>query len=184
VAEALVVHLNREGVYEVDGPDSFEAAGPFTLHLVNHGESVHVHLRLEGALSRAVTLDATNHHVEADSERYIHVEVTRDAVEGDPRGALEIVTGYGTKHQQIPVTVTDREQVSESVQVDESLGEPRPQDEGPTVPVATVAVLALAVAAVALTVVTIQFVDATAVVVGALGVLGSVVVALAVLFWG
>jgi len=183
VAAALVVHLNRDGVYEVDGPDSFEAAGPFTLHLVNHGESVHVHLRVDGALSRAVTLDATNHHVGADSERYIHIDTDRDTVEGDPRGALEIVTGYGATQQRIPVTLTGRKQESESVKVDESLGQPRPR-ERPTVPWATVAVLALALLAVALAVATIQFVDATPVVFGALVVVGGVVAALVVLFRG
>ena len=45
--DTLAVHVNRGGLHELEVPDVFETTGTFDLRLINHGQSVHVHLHLD-----------------------------------------------------------------------------------------------------------------------------------------
>ena len=154
MADTLPVHLNRERLHSLEVPDSFEATGTFVVDLLNHGESIHVHLHLDDALSEVASIDANNHYVEAESSRPVEVRVHGD---GSARGSLKIVSAYGTTTRYVDVTISEPEEQRREVRVDESLAEPKARTgdrtstssslvERPTLPVIALGVVALATA--------------------------------------
>jgi hypothetical protein len=155
VTDELPVDINREGLHELDVPASFEATESFDVVLVNHGESLHVHLHLDDTLSEVASIDAGNHYVEADSERRVRVDANTDALDEESlRGKLKVASGYGAQTRWIDVEMREPDPESESVRVDESLAQPQPSDpepesvvESPEIPVLALAAVALLVAA-------------------------------------
>jgi len=127
VSDALTVHVNREALHSLSVPDDFEASDSFDVVLVNHGESTHVHLHLDDALSEQAAVDAPNHHVEGDSERRVRVTRTGD---GTARGNLKLVTAYGATTRYVDVRLTEPVTADDGVEVGEELTKPQPRTEG------------------------------------------------------
>ena len=182
MVDPLPVHVNRDELHDVAVPTSFETTGTFDVRLVNHGQPLHVHLHLDDDLSAVASLDATNHYVDGESERRVTVSIRDGAT---VRGKPKVVSGYGAQTRYVDVIVTEPDEQEGSVRVDDSLAEPQPVDveqpesvlaQQPVFPVAALAIGALVVAA------AIAFaVQAFVVGLGALVVLGGVLVALYVL---
>ncbi|MFB6150593.1 MAG: hypothetical protein ABEJ40_02180 [Haloarculaceae archaeon] len=180
--DRLPVHISRQELHGLEVPDSLEVDGSFDVALVNHGTSLHVHLHLDDDLSEVATIDAANHFVDGESERAVRVRVDGDA---PVRGRLKVVSAHGAQTRYVDVTVVESEEEEESVEVDESLAQPRSQPateepsalvrvaENPELLVLGLGVVALAVAAVASLVMDNVFVLA-----GALAVLVGVLVAM------
>lgn len=184
----LPVHVNRGELHSLDVQPSFEGDGPFDVRLVNHGESLHVHVHLDDGLSRVAHVDAANHYVESESERFVRVDVNEDALSREPiRGKIKVASAYGAETRWIDVELAEPEEEDESVRVDESLSTPpttqRETEQSslarPEVPVLVLGVLALLVALTAALVL-----QETLVLVGSLVVLAGVLVALYVLSSG
>jgi hypothetical protein len=185
--DTLPVHVNREELHALDVPDAFETTGSFDLRLVNHGQSVHVHLHLDDALSEVATIDATNHFVDGQSERAVRVHVDGD----DPvRGKLKVASAYGAQTRYVDVDVVEPEETEETVTVDESLSKPQPK----TVPAESgdsltdalvdnpeVLVLGLGGVALVVAIVAALVLEEIVVVLGTLAVLAGVLVAMYVL---
>jgi hypothetical protein len=190
-ADTLPVHLNREDLHAVEVPPSFETTDSFDVELVNHGTSVHAHLHLDDDLSQAADLDAANHFVDGESRRMVRVSV--DAPEA-VSGKLKVASAYGAETRWVDVNVVEPEEEEQTVEVDESLAEPRPrdpsEDDGSDLGVGAVVaspeavVLALGVAAVFVAGVAVLVVDSTVVLLGALVVLVAVLAAMYVLVSG
>ncbi|WP_227376424.1 DUF7524 family protein [Haladaptatus halobius] len=125
----LPIHINRDGLHDIEVAQSFEADDSFTVALENHGAPVHAYVHLDDDLSRVASLEATNHYVEDGSTRNVTVTV-HDA---PASGKLKIATGYGAETAYVDVDVTEPDERSDSVQVDESLSKPkrRPADPEP-----------------------------------------------------
>lgn len=125
----LTVYINADGTNSVSAEQpTFETAGPFDVVLVNEGTPAHVHVRLDDALSRGARLEATNHYLDADSSRVVHVR-TLDG-ERPVTGTLEVVTGYGAESAAVEVTLNDPHADNPPVEVDESLAEPQSTPDG------------------------------------------------------
>ncbi|WP_159900093.1 DUF7524 family protein [Salinirussus salinus] len=177
--DELPIHISREELHAVEAPAGFETDGSFDVRLVNHGNSLHVHLHLDDRLSRVARMDATNHYVEGDSERVVRVEVAGNREE-DAFGKLKVVSAYGAQTRWVDVEVLAPEEGGGQVQVDESLGKPSPEPEPertglrdrPEVLVGAFGLLALAIAGASVAVSGSLMVTA-----GALAVFGGVVVA-------
>ena len=120
--ETLPIDLNRGGLHDVDAPTSFETDGSFAVALENHGAPVHVHLWLDDELGATAAFEASNHYVEEGSTRSVGVELR-----GDPpaSGRLKVVTGYGAESAYVDVNVTESEERSDTIPVDEDLTTPR-----------------------------------------------------------
>ena len=152
MVDPLPIHVNREQLHDLEVPPSYETSGPFDVRLVNHGAPSHVHLHLGDDLSSVATLDANNHYVDGNSERFVGVNV-RDGATG--RGKLKVASGYGAKTRYVDVVLTESDVDEQSVQVDESLAKPQPVEpasetellwERPVVPVLGLAGLAMGIA--------------------------------------
>ncbi|MFB6308092.1 MAG: hypothetical protein ABEH35_02070 [Haloarculaceae archaeon] len=177
MTEPLPVHVNRQELHSLEVPDGIEVEGSFDIDLVNHGESVHVHLHLDDALSEVATIDANNHYVQGDSRR--QVRVTVDGT-GEVHGKLKVVTAYGATTRYVDIDVVEPEEEQTEVAVDESLAQPQPTEpeessslRDSALPVLGLGALALGVAAVGALVIDSAIVSA-----GALAVLAGVLVAL------
>jgi hypothetical protein len=180
----LPVHVSREDLHSLGVPPAFETTGSFDIRLINHGESLHVHLHLDDDLSEIAELDAGNHYVEGDSERVVRVTVDTERIDGDQQlGKLKVASAYGSETRWIDITVSKPDPEANSVQVDESLATPQPRSGEPAasippaVPMVAVGVLALVVVAVA----ALLF-EGPVLFVGALVVVGGVLSALLFLF--
>lgn len=184
--DELPVHVSRDELHALEIPASFEATGPFDVVLVNHGTALHIHLHLDDALSEVAAIEAGNHYVEGESRRAVRVDVDTDRLPDDGVfGKLKVVSAYGSETRWIDLTLSPPEDSRSSVEVDESLAEPQPReaDAGvdsplrrPEIPVLALGGIALVAAVLAAVVV-----RDTLVTVGALVVLGGVLVALYVL---
>lgn len=133
---SLTVAVNRDGLHTLAVPSEFNAAGPFTIELQNHGEAAHLHLNPDDRLSRVARVGATNHYVEGDERRLIDVE-TREQSEWPAdtvRGKLKVVVGHGQQTHYVDVTL-DRSAAETEVRVDPDLAEPdsAPDTEPPPV---------------------------------------------------
>ncbi|MEF8881716.1 MAG: hypothetical protein V5A34_04220 [Halapricum sp.] len=186
MTETLPVHVNRSELHGLDVPNAVEVTGPFDVVLQNHGESVHVHLHLDDALSEVASLEANNHHVESESMRRVHVDVKGT---GPIRGKLKVVTAYGATTRYVDVVLEQPPEEKQEVTVDESLSRPQPQEtpaqnrptqssglglaERPELLVLVLGGLALVIALIAAVVL-----DNTAVLLGSLAVLAGVLVAI------
>ncbi|MFC7138876.1 hypothetical protein ACFQMA_03370 [Halosimplex aquaticum] len=188
--EPLPVHVNREQLHAVEVPDRFETDGSFDIAVINHGQSVHVHLHLDDGLSEIATIEASNHFVDGESQRAVRVTVDG---EGEATGTLKIAAAYGAETRYVTVRITEPEETQQTVEVDESLSKPQPREpesggegsglasvvERPEFVVLVLGVVALAAATgVAL------LVDDVVVVGGALAVLVGVLVAVYIVLTG
>ncbi|GGM47373.1 hypothetical protein GCM10009006_30710 [Haloarcula argentinensis] len=122
--DSLPVHLNRTDIHSLEVPHEFDATGSFDVQLVNHGEALHVHLHLDDSLSSVASLDATNHHVRAETDRLVKITVDGD---GPVRGKLKIVTGYGAETRYIDIYIPEGGTENEPVIVDDELSKPQPK---------------------------------------------------------
>ncbi|WP_434530938.1 DUF7524 family protein [Haloarcula sp. NS06] len=122
--DSLPVHLNRTDIHSLEVPHEFDATGSFDVQLVNHGEALHVHLHLDDSLSSVASLDATNHHVRAETDRLARVTVDGD---GPVRGKLKVVTGYGAETRYIDIFIPEGGTENDPVIVDEELSKPQPK---------------------------------------------------------
>jgi len=182
VPDTLPVHVNREEIHGLEVPPAFEATGAFDVRIVNHGNPVHVHLHLDDDLSTVASLDATNHYVQGETERRVQVAVTG---EGDVRGKLKVVTGYGATTRYVDVDLAEPTGGDDSVEVDEALAKPAPPEQGPTADPSTVGksrvpVLAVGGVAVLAAAAVLLFVRSLAVTLGALAVILAVAVGVSV----
>jgi hypothetical protein len=192
VTPVLLVELNRGALHEVEAPSEFAIGEPFSVELRNHGESVHVHVRADEALSAVARIDTDgNLFVERETTQSVPVGV--EDVDSPVTGTLEISTGYGSERRTVEVTI-EPDGDDGAVDVDETLSRPpEPTDGTDSPPLAdrlagalpgrrTVAVLALGAAAIAVAAAVATAVRSEAVLLGAGVVVGAVLVALVVLF--
>jgi hypothetical protein len=181
VTDELPVHINREGVRELEVPDTIEATDSFDVRFVNHGEALHVHLNTGDGLSRVVTVDAGNRHVPGNGERRVRIDVDIDALnEESAFGTLELSTSYGAEQHQIDVEIKDPAVTRTTVDVDDTLAEP-PRTGATVFDRPELVVLALGLLAVVLAAITAAVVDDILVVAGVGVVLTGVLLALALL---
>lgn len=179
--EELPVHISREELHALEVPGSFETSGSFDVRLINHGESLHAHLHLDDPLSEVAAIDAGNHYVEGDSERYVRVTVNEDALGEEPViGKLKVASGYGATTRWVDVKLRDADDSANTVEVGESLAEPQPVEpesepliDSPAIPVLVLGIVAMLVAAAAAV-----LIQDPLVIVGALIVLAGVLVGL------
>lgn len=179
--DELPIHISREGLHAVEAPAGFETDGSFDVRLVNHGNSLHVHLHLDDRLSQVARMDATNHYVEGDSERVVRVEVAGNREE-DVFGKLKVVSAYGAQTRWVDIEVLTPAEDERKVQVDESLGKPSPDPDPETAGVGfgdrpELLVAAFGLLAVAIASVSVAISGSLMVTVGALAVFGGVAVA-------
>ncbi|GAB6878463.1 hypothetical protein JCM17823_07370 [Halorubrum gandharaense] len=128
---SLDVELNGDGVHSISAPDRFSTDRPFSIVLTNLGRSTHVHLHLDDQLDAVASLAATNHYVEDESIRRVHVST--DAVSEPVVGKLKVVTGYGSGVEYVDVRIEPRpEEAPDTVVVDESLAKPPEPDPDPS----------------------------------------------------
>lgn len=136
MTNTLAVTVNRTDLHSLEVPETFEASGPFTVELRNHGEATHVHLHLDDTLSTVAQLDAVNHYVDAGETRDLTVDV-RDPDEWPQesiRGHLKVVTGHGQQTRYVEVLL-ERSPADEPVKVDPELAEPRPRETAEANPI-------------------------------------------------
>ena len=121
----LVVELNGDSVHEIRAPDRFSASGPFPIAFENRGRSTHVHVHFDDDLDRVASVDETNHFVDDETTKHVHVSVSADNLREPIRGKLKIVTGYGSETRYVDVQIdppTDTE--ADAVAVDETFTKP------------------------------------------------------------
>ncbi|MHB9286661.1 hypothetical protein ACKVMT_06430 [Halobacteriales archaeon Cl-PHB] len=189
MSDQLPVHVNREELHALEVPASFEAHDSFDVALVNHGESLHVHVHLDDALSQVASIDATNHYVERESTRAVRVTVDEAALAhlGDVHGKIKVASAYGAQTRWIDVDLSEYEEEDDAVQVDESLAQPQPTPEEPGTPLLQrpeLPVLALGGLALVVALLAAVLINNTFVLVGSLVVLAGVLVALYFLLAG
>ena len=181
--DTLPVHVNRDSLHALEVPDAFETDGSFDIGVVNHGGSVHVHLHLDDDLSAIASVEASNHFVDGESQRTVHVSVDGD---GEATGTLKIASAYGAETRYVTVRITEPQEAERTVEVDESLSQPQPRqpdtgDDGTALAALAgtpqLVVGALGVVALAVAVGVAALVDDIVVVAGALAVLVGVLVA-------
>jgi hypothetical protein len=181
VTDELPVHVSREELHALEVPASFEAEGSFSIRLVNHAESLHVHLHLDDPLSEFASIDASNHYVEGESERLVRVDVDADRLDGEVvRGKVKVASAYGAETRWVDVQLREPTPEETTVQVDESLSEPQPMQSEPEPLVASPGLLVAGLGIVALGIVGVVAVTLSDPLIagGALVVLTGVVVAL------
>jgi len=128
----LAVELNGDAVHSIRAPDRFETTGRFSIAFENLGRSTHVHLHFADELDRVCSIGETNHFVDDESTRRVHVTV--DEVDEPVRGKLKIVTGYGSNTRYVDVRIDPPPDAgADEVAVDETLSKPpeRPPDPPP-----------------------------------------------------
>ncbi|MEF8821677.1 MAG: hypothetical protein V5A52_05320 [Halovenus sp.] len=182
--QSLPVHISRDQLHSLEVPASFEADGSFDIRLINHAESLHVHLHLDDPLSEIATLDAGNHYVEGETERRVRVEVDTDALGEQPHfGKLKVATAYGAETRWIDVELTEPDPTPDSIEIDESLANPQPKDSTrePLLDTQQLPVLVLGVVALLIAVLSAILFQQTVVTAGALIVFDGVVTALLLL---
>jgi hypothetical protein len=183
VPDELPVHVSRKALHQLEVPPTFEAGHSFDVMLVNHGESLHVHLHLDDSLSEFASMDASNHYVEGDSHRAVRIAVDTDRLPDDGVfGRLKVASAYGSETRWIDVELEPPETERQTVEVDEELAKPQPKRDGSATdgPVASpeLSVLALGGVALVVAILAAVFVGDTLVLLGSLAVLGGVLVAL------
>ena len=178
----LPVELNRDRRHEIRVAERYEADGPFSVDLRNHGDGVHVHVNVDGPLAEVARVAETNHYVEDGASTAVRVEV--DPVDEPVSGRLRLATGYGNQETTVEVTVAPFDG-PDRVPVGEDLGTPKGgherADEPPVEEVAVedesggppVQVVAVATGAILLAIAVAVYVGSEVVTVGA----GVVVVA-------
>lgn len=137
MTDSLAVAVNRDGLYTLDVPSDFEAAGPFAVELHNHGESAHVHLNLDDRLSEVARLRATNHYVESGESRRVDIEARDPSAWPSDivRGKLKVVVGHGRETHYVDVMLDRTAAAKQEVRVDPDLSTPK-QGDAPDTPAA------------------------------------------------
>jgi hypothetical protein len=185
VSSELQVGLNGDRLHAIEAPESFVSEGGFAVVLDNQGEAVHVHLHLDDDLSAAAELEGNNHYVDREGRRVVPVAVSR--LDGDVRGRLKVVTGYGAETAYVDVTLEPGAGSKPPVEVDEDLAKPPRAESPPTARERVAAalpagdslpVLGLGLAAVVVALAVAVTVDDVVVTLGAGVVVGGVVAAL------
>lgn len=118
----LPVELNRDRRHEIRVAERYEADGPFSVDLRNHGDGVHVHVNVDGPLAEVARVAETNHYVEDGASTAVRVEV--DPIDEPVSGRLRLATGYGNQETTVEVTVAPFEG-EDRVPVGEDLGKPK-----------------------------------------------------------
>ncbi|WP_101296691.1 DUF7524 family protein [Halegenticoccus soli] len=187
--DSLTVDVNRNRLHQIGVAERFSSAESFVVDLVNHGESVHVHLHLDDALSRVASLEGGNHYVERGSTRQVRIDA--DPVREPVTGKLKLVTGYGAETVYVEVTIAPPAREKEPVDVDETLSRPPRRDPGPeplgerlreTLPeTGTLSIVGFGLLAVVLALGVGSLVNSSAVLLGVGVVIGGVLAALLLL---
>jgi len=125
VTESLVVDVNKDGLHTLAVPGSFRASGSFDVRLQNHGEATHVYLHLDDALSSIASIPESHHYVATNDTQVVHVSAQEGST-GD--GTLEVTTAHGATSERVTVEIGPEEEEEQSVEVDESLADPAPQE--------------------------------------------------------
>jgi hypothetical protein len=126
----LAVELNGDAVHSIRAPDRFATTGHFSIAFENLGRSTHVHLHFDDDLDRVCSVGETNHFVDGESTKRVHV--TADPIDGAVTGKLKIVTGYGSNTRYVDVEVdAPTEDVTERVTVDERFTKPPERSPDP-----------------------------------------------------
>ncbi len=185
--DELPVHVSREELHAIDVQPIIKVQGSFDVRLINHGESLHVHVHLDDALSDVASIDAGNHHVAGRSQRNVRVEVNLGAVgEETTLGKIKLVSAYGAQTRWVDVEVLPPDNTDPPVEVDEELAKPKPRE--PEQPKAfdqpEVLVLALTAVVLLVAVLTALLVQNTLLLIGSLLVLTGVLAALYFLLGG
>jgi len=181
VPQSLPVHISRDQLHSLEVPATFEAEGSFDIRLINHAESLHVHLHLDDPLSEIADLDAGNHYIEGESERLVRVTVDTDALGERPTfGKIKVATAYGAETRWIDVELTEPEDSPTPVQIDESLSNPQPKEQSgdALLDAQRLPVLVLGVVALLIAVLSAVLFQETAITGGALLVFAGVLTAL------
>lgn len=127
----LSVELNGDAVHSIRAPDRFTTTGPFAIEFENLGRSTHVHLHVDDELDRVVSMRETNHFIDDESRRRVHISV--DDVDEEIRGKLKVVTGYGSNTRYVDVLIEPPvDDTGEAVTIDETLA--KPPERTPAVP--------------------------------------------------
>ncbi len=176
------VHVSRQSLHELEVPASFETSRSFDVMLVNHGESIHVHLHLDDALSDVATMDAANHYVEGNSQRAVRVTVDTERLPDDGVfGRLKVASAYGAETHWIDVELDPPTREQGTVEVGEALTQPQPRTSKAkaesTAPRPELPVLLLGGVALLIAALTALIIDDLLVTLGALVVLAGVLVA-------
>lgn len=120
--EEVTVTVDRKGPQPLEArPSKLEvlAGDRFGIAIENEGSSAHVHCRITGELGDHLSIDQSNHYVEAGSDAYISLRAPD--VDRELEGTLAISTGYGATTVYVGITVTT---APEEIEVDETLGIP------------------------------------------------------------
>jgi len=199
VTEPLVVHVNRGDHRDLEPAVAHhETSGPFVVRFENHGEGSHVHLSLGGDLGAVGTVEDPNPFLAPETPLEVSVEV--DRAHRPLSGTVELSTGYGQESVTVDVELTrNTRNTQTTTRVPERAGggSRTSGDDGwtagrdldlpaidlgdavPTVTTGTVALLAVAGLAVLAAVVAWQLLEGAVVTAGVIGVLATVVVAVA-----
>ena len=128
----LSVELNGDAVHAIEAPDRFASTGSFAVVFENRGRSTHVHLNFDDDLAPVTSIGETNHYVDDESTRRVHISVA-DVAE-PVRGKLKIVTGYGSTTEYVDVQIDPPSaSATDAVSIDESFT--KPPERPPDVPV-------------------------------------------------
>ncbi|SEH40800.1 hypothetical protein SAMN05192561_101694 [Halopenitus malekzadehii] len=131
--QTIPIEVNGDGVHSIAVPDRITVEGSFEIAIDNQGQAAHVHLNVDDDLGRIASLVETNHYLEADARRVVHVDVNPNRPDGTVRGKLKAVVGHGSGTAYLTVIVEPApDPESESVTVDESLSDPPERDPEPT----------------------------------------------------
>lgn len=194
MTEPLVVHVNRGDHRTLDPEEAHhETSGPLVVRLRNHGEGSHVHLALSGDLAEVATVEDPNPFVAPEAT--VEVGVDFDRSHRPISGALELSTGYGQESTVVDVELVKntRRGPETSTTVPEGAGgSTAPQTGGATstasvdtsdgglgaIDAGTAGLLAVAAIAVVVAGGAWQLIDGTAVRVGVLAVVATVLAAI------
>lgn len=126
--EEITVTVSRKGPQPLAAhPSKLEvlAGDRFGIAIENEGSSAHVHCRITGELGDYLSIDQSNHYVEAHSDAYISLRAPD--VDRELEGTLAISTGYGATSVYVGIVVTT---APEEIEVDETLGIPASKTTG------------------------------------------------------
>jgi hypothetical protein len=131
--QTIPIEVNGDGVHSIAAPDRITVEGPFEIAIDNRGQAAHVHLNVDDDLGRVARLGETNHFLEADARRVVHVDVRPDRPGQSVRGKLKAVVGHGSGTAYLTVVVEPApDPEAESVTVDDALADPPDRDPEPT----------------------------------------------------
>lgn len=129
MSESLEIHVNRKRPNVLEVPESYTTDSDFRIEIVNAGKPVHLHLKCDDDLAKALALETGNHFIPREDTYDIPVRLRETSL--PIRGKLKASTGYGSESRFIEVRVLEPEKDDE-VTVDEQLAEPSGRERKPT----------------------------------------------------